>query len=154
MQISLLSLVLLGFLGATPEAVPPRLYELTTETVMPHLEESLRYARTRERSCLSHEGLVSAFPILKHPALEGCRLEEDNRGGELVSYFLACENGTGTTGKATWQISGVQRKGMLDVKLGGKNMTFYQRVTARDLGACEQGVFESKTRSAAGIAGH
>ncbi len=154
MRIGLLSVVLLGFLGATPEAVPPRLYELTTETVMPHLEESLRYATTREKSCLSHEGLVSAFPILKHPALEGCRLEEENRGEQLVSYFLACESGTGTTGKATWQKGGLQLKGMLDVKLGGKNMTFYQRITAQDLGACTQEEFESKTRSAAGLDGH
>jgi hypothetical protein len=153
MKLILPSVVLLGVL-ATPQTVPPRFYELTTETVMPHLEESLRYATTREKSCLSPEGLVSAFPILKHPALEGCRLQEENRAKALVSYFLACENGTGTTGKATWQKDGLQLKGMLDVKLGGKNMTFYQRITARDLGACTQEEFESKTRSAAGLDGH
>lgn len=45
------------------ESMPPRVYEVTTETGMPHLEENLRYATTREKRCLSHQELSSAFPI-------------------------------------------------------------------------------------------
>src|SRR5712691_11343864 len=53
------------------DAARPQLYELTTETSMPHLEENLRYANTTRRQCLALSQLTTAFPILRHPALEG-----------------------------------------------------------------------------------
>jgi len=49
---------------------------------------------------------------------------------------LVCEGGHGTTGRAIWQLGRTHSVGTLSVKLGGKNMTFSQRVTARALGAC------------------
>jgi hypothetical protein len=128
------------------DASSGKLYEVTTETGMPHLEENLRYATTRERRCLSLQDLPRAFPVLGHPALVGCRLEERNRDHGIVSYALACEGGTQTTGEATWQIQEHQLRGSIYVKLGGKNMTFFQRMTARSLGACSS-EFESKSRS-------
>ena len=47
------------------ETMPAGLYEVITETGMPHLEENLRYAVTRENRCLTGEDLASAFPILR-----------------------------------------------------------------------------------------
>lgn len=41
--------------------MPRRLYEITTETGMPHLENNLRYADTREKRCLSQQDLATAF---------------------------------------------------------------------------------------------
>ena len=61
------------------DAAAPQLYELTTETSMPHLEENLRYANTTRRQCLAMSQLTTAFPILQHPALEGCKLENERR---------------------------------------------------------------------------
>ena len=112
------------------------LYQVTTETAMPHLEENLRYATTREELCLAHQDLSSAFPILRHDALKGCKLDHESRYHETVSYVLSCEGGHGTTGGALWQIGTNEIHGTLEVKLGGKNMTFFQRITARALGAC------------------
>jgi hypothetical protein len=135
----LILLVLATSQGRASEPMPPRLYEITTETGMPNLEESLRYATTRERRCIIHQELATAFPILNHPALKGCRLDEESRHDDVVSYLLVCDGGHGTTGAALWRLSGYQVRGTLNVKLGGKNMTFYQRVTARVLGACRPG---------------
>jgi hypothetical protein len=118
------------------ESMPPRLYEVTTETVMPHLEENLRYATTRGKRCLDHQQLSSAFPILSHESLKGCRLDNDSRDDETVSYLLICEDGNVTTGTALWHLGAGSIRGTLDVKLGGKNMTFYQRITAKPLGEC------------------
>jgi hypothetical protein len=118
------------------EMMPARLYEVTTETGMPHLEENLRYTITKERQCLAHQGLASAFPILSHPALKGCRLDQKSRDDATVSYLLVCEGGHGTTGDAVWKLGERQIRGTLNVKLGGKNMTFYQRVTAKAIGKC------------------
>jgi hypothetical protein len=118
------------------EKMPSRLYEVTTETGMPHLEENLRYTTTREKHCLSHQDLSVAFPILNHTALNGCKLGQESRRNDVVSYVLVCEGGHGTTGNATWQIGEHQIRGTLNVRLGGKNMTFYQRVTAKALGEC------------------
>lgn len=103
---------------------------------MPHLEENLRYAITHEKRCLSHQELSSAFPILNHESLKGCKLDKESRHEDTVSYLLICENGHGTTGAARWYLGADQIRGTLDVKLGGKNMTFYQHITAKPLGEC------------------
>lgn len=114
----------------------PALYEITTEVGMPHLEEALRYTITHQKLCLTRDRLHHLFPILSHPALAGCQLGTALRRADSVSYPLVCESHHGTTGAAHWQSGGQRVIGTLDVKLGGKNMTFYQRITAIALGAC------------------
>ena len=66
--------VLVAASTSSSEQRTARLYEVVTETSMPHLEENLRYAVTRENRCLTGDELVSSFPILKHPALADCKL--------------------------------------------------------------------------------
>ena len=111
-----------------------RLYEVTTEISMPHLEENLRYAVTRESRCLTDKDLAAAFPILKHPSLADCKLQHKRRDASVDSYLLVCQGDHGTTGNADWRLGEQLLVGQLDVKLGGKNMTFFQRVTAKPLG--------------------
>jgi hypothetical protein len=113
-----------------------QIYQITTETGMPHLEENLRYATTHEEQCLTEDQLFTRFPVLGHVALKDCRLDLENRAAQSVSYRLDCSGGHGTTGGAVWRLGEHQLRGRLDVKLGGKNMTFYQTVTALPLGAC------------------
>lgn len=115
---------------------PARLYDVTVETGMPHLEENLRYAATRSERCLARKDLESAFPVLDHSSLAGCRLREQSSDEDTIVYTLVCEQSTGTTGKATWRIGEHVIRGTLDVKLGGKNMTLFQRVTAKVIGDC------------------
>ena len=114
----------------------PGAYMITTETGMPHLEENLRYAITHENRCLTHEALSSAFPILRHESLSGCRLDQERFDQGMISYALSCDLQHGTTGSAQWRVDPGLISGTLNVKLGGKNMTFYQRITARRLGEC------------------
>lgn len=102
---------------------------------MPHLEENLRYLVTHETLCLAHEELLVAFPVLHETSLAGCRLDPEQRHGEVISYVLVCPR-QATTGKAQWQLDERRFTGTLEVKLGGKNMTFHQRVTAVPLGEC------------------
>jgi len=128
--------VLIPSSAGVAETTSPRLYEIITETFMPHLEENLRYATTHEQRCLEEDGLWSAFPILQYAALKDCRLEPESRQEDAVSYALVCNGGHGTSGHAIWQLGPTKSTGTLNVKLGGKNMTFSQRVTARTLGAC------------------
>jgi hypothetical protein len=112
------------------------LYDLMIETGMPHLEENLRYATRHERRCLGRDALFTAFPILEHPALAGCSLKDPVQRKDLVTYTLVCDGGHGTTGQAVWRLSEHHVRGTLNVKLGGKNMTFYQRITATSHGSC------------------
>lgn len=120
----------------TPGVARAQLYDLTTEIGMPHLEENLRYTLQHAKACLTDQALASAFPILGHPALHGCSLRDETRAGTTVSYTLVCEGGHGTRGDAIWRFEKPAVRGMLRVTLGGKNMTFYQRITAISLGAC------------------
>jgi hypothetical protein len=117
-------------------ALPAQLFEVTTETVMPHLEENLRYTTTHETRCLARLPLATAFPILRHPALKGCTLTQETRKETTVAYVLVCSGGHGTTGGAIWHIDDARIHGTLSVRLGGKNMTFSQRVTAHPRGFC------------------
>jgi hypothetical protein len=130
-----LSLALPSPLPAS-ETMPAKLYEVTTETGMPHLEESLRYTTQREKVCLTHQALSAAFPILDHPALKGCKLRDETKQADTVAYTLVCDGGHGTTGQAIWHVDEHRLTGTLNIKLGGKNMTFYQRITAVPLRSC------------------
>jgi hypothetical protein len=123
--------------AAASDLVPVGSYEVTTETNMPHLEENLRYMTTRATHCLTHFDLATAFPILTHPSLAHCSLSFAERVDEESSYALHCEGNGGTTGYALWRFEPHEIVGTLHVKLGGKNMTFSQRVTARLLGECK-----------------
>jgi hypothetical protein len=114
----------------------PRLYEVATETGMPHLEENLRYATTHSKLCIGPAQLATAFPILQHEALRGCKLDHERSIASSVQLLLTCESGNSTTGAAEWQVDELGIRGKLDVKLGGKNMTFYQGVSGRSVGEC------------------
>ena len=122
--------------AARAQSFGPRLYETTIETGMPHLEENLRYATTHTRQCLGKQQLAQAFPILRHEALKGCRLDYEHDEGSAVSYVLRCASGSETSGRAHWRFEDAAIHGTFDVKLGGKNMTFYQRVTGKVVGTC------------------
>jgi hypothetical protein len=113
----------------------PRLYELTTETLMPHLEENLRYTITHAQRCVQEEDLRRLFPVLDHPALQGCTLQDGRRELETISYTLVC-TARDTQGHASWQLGKQHLRGTLEIRLGGKNMTFSQRIHARALGPC------------------
>jgi hypothetical protein len=112
------------------------LYDVTTETGMPHLDEALRYATTRGRRCMDTQDLSRAFPILQDVSLQDCRLALRSQRADSATYALQCSNGHGTSGEARWRFDDVRIAGTLDVKLGGKNMTFHQRVTGRVIGTC------------------
>lgn len=118
------------------EGDPAQLYELTTQMGMPNLEENLRYTLRHTKECLTDRMLATVFPILEHPALQGCSLRDELRDGTTVSYRLICTGGHGTQGEATWKFDKPMVRGVLHVTLGGKNMTFYQKVTAIPLGSC------------------
>ena len=139
-----------GFLGAAgllggglfsgvllaAEALSPRQYEVTTDTGMPHLDENLRYARRTERQCLDLQDLSSAFWMLQDVSLQDCTLVKTHQSAEEAEYLLQCRGGHGTTGKASWQLGPGELRGALHVRLGAKNMTFYQRIIARPAGTC------------------
>jgi hypothetical protein len=116
-----------------------RLYQIETELSMPNLEQNLRYSITHGKECLTEAELEMRFPVLAHPAISDCHLRNRRHDRTQVSYDLICEAGHGTTGTATWEIGDHQKTGVLRVKLGGKNMTFFERVTAITLGRCNSG---------------
>ncbi len=122
---------------ALDEAVQPGTYEITVQIVMPHLEENLRYATTRERRCLRGHELSSVFPILHHPSLAGCKLDDESRRGNTIRYLLVCASPQVATGVARLDARPGRVAGILQIKMGGKNMTFAQRIEAVRQGECD-----------------
>lgn len=118
--------------------VPSGVYRLTTETVLPHLEESLRYATTVTARCLGTQEVSSLFPLLRHEAFAGCDLADGNFVGAQSVYRLSCANPQAATGTATLSADGATFTGVLEIKMGGKNMTLSQRVRGPRVGACAE----------------
>ncbi|MBS0450029.1 MAG: DUF3617 family protein [Proteobacteria bacterium] len=113
-------------------------YDLTIEIGMPHLDENLRYATTRELRCLNTKDLARAFPILSDVSLQDCSLALSEQRSDSAAYTLQCTGGHGTTGSANWKFDGPTIAGTMNVRLGGKNMTFHQRISGRMVGPCTQ----------------
>jgi hypothetical protein len=118
------------------EPLSPRLYEVTTLTGMPHLDENLRYATVTERRCVDPQALSGLFWMLGDVSLQDCKLVKTAQTATEAEYQLQCSGGHGTTGQARWALRPEALSGTLDVRLGGKNMTFWQRISARPLGPC------------------
>jgi Protein of unknown function (DUF3617) len=125
--------------AAATGATSARLFEIRIETFMPNLEENLRYTGTQETRCIGQNDLPKLFPMLSHVSLNSCRLQNEQRYGETVSYELLCAEGVETTGDAQFAIAPEKISGMLRVRMGGKNMTFTQRLSGRALGDCTNG---------------
>ena len=121
---------------ASTLTVEPGLYELTAQTVLPHLEESLRYATTRTRHCLGTQEASALFPLLRHEAFAGCSLVHESSTGSEAHFSLRCANPQAATGGAHFTLQPAGFQAVLDIKMGGKNMTLSQRLSAPRLGAC------------------
>ena len=124
--------------GATPVAVPPGEYELTTQTVLPHLEEALRYATTRTRQCLHEPDATNIFPLLRHQAFTGCSLVPNGQARHGLSFSLQCTNPEAATGSAVFEVDASHVAAVLELKMGGKNMTLSQRLYGRRIGSCSE----------------
>ena len=121
---------------ASTVSVEPGLYELTSQTVMPHLEEALRYATTTSRQCLGTQEASALFPLLSHQAFAGCALVREAASDSEAHFSLRCDNPQAATGAAHFELQSSGFQAVLYVKMGGKNMTLSQRLSAPRLGAC------------------
>lgn len=136
-----LGLVLLGAAFAAPVlagdndvALAPGQYDLVAQTILPNLEESLRYATTRSARCLGKEPVDALFPILLHPAFAGCTLVRQDAQRDV--FVLQCANAQAASGSASLLVEAQRFDATLDLKMGGKNMTLAQRVSGTRRGDC------------------
>jgi len=123
---------------ATPLGLNPGSYDIAAETLLPHLEENMRYATTRERHCLGTQDATTLFPILRHEALAGCTLSNGQTTGQHHEYTIACSNPATATGTARLTVNPAAIRGVVEIKLGGKNMTLSQRINGTRTGGCEE----------------
>src|SRR3954468_19599802 len=100
--IGMLAAMCLSVHAATPVAAPPGEYDLTAQTVLPHLEEALRYATTRSRQCLREPDATDLFPLLRHQAFAGCELLPEPSDG--LHFTLHCANPEAASGSAVFQV--------------------------------------------------
>ena len=135
---SLLAAMSFSSNAATPVAVPPGEYDLTTQTVLPHLEEALRYAITHSRECLGEPEATSIFPILKHQAFSGCSLVPSTEVNDGLRFTLQCTNPQAATGSAVFEVGPGSVSAVLEIKMGGKNMTLSQRLYGPRVGPCSE----------------
>ena len=124
--------------NAAPVVVSPGEYELTAQTVLPHLEEALRYATSRTRRCLGEPDATSLFPLLKHPAFSGCDLVPSSEASDGLRFTLHCKNPEAASGSAVFEVGTSYVSAVLELKMGGKNMTLSQRLSGPRIGPCSE----------------
>lgn len=114
-------------------------YEIEAHYGMPHLDENLRHVRSTERRCLRDAAeLHTIFPVLRDSSMQGCSLELTRGDAHSLHYTLACKSSQAPTGSALLQTPTAGRiTGRLEVKGGGKNMTYSQSIEATRRGACK-----------------
>jgi hypothetical protein len=134
----LLATVSLSGNAATPVAVPPGEYDLTIQIVLPHLEEALHYATTRTRQCLREPDATGSFPLLRHPAFARCNLVPRAEASDGLHFTLQCLTPDVANGSAVFEFDASHVSAVLDLKMGGKNMTLSQRLYGTRLGPCSE----------------
>ena len=133
---TLLSLCALALAHAASSAYT---YQIAATMIMPHLDEMRRQV-TQQSRCVKDDVPGGLFPVMEQHALRGCRLDYpksvENADGRRREYVLVCASARVASGTASIDETGQRLVGMLIVKMGGKNMTFSQRVEARRGAAC------------------
>ena len=117
------------------------MYQVNTQLIMPNLENNLRHAQTQARHCLSQDAISDHielfFPILNHDSLSGCRLMQTRvLNNTKIALQLICKSTQVATGAATLTFKPAQIVGSLEIQMGGKNMTFSQRMQAMRQADC------------------
>jgi hypothetical protein len=115
----------------------PGSYSVASQIVMPHLDAMRREVETSRR-CLSGATPRELFSVFDQPALRGCDFAYPRATAQGVEYVLRCQSALVATGTLSLQRAGPDTVGLAAIKMGGKNMTFTQRVVARRLGACDE----------------
>ena len=118
------------------ETIRRGVYDIAGQVTMPHLEENLRYTATRERRCLRGDEPSAVFSVLRYESLAGCKLSDQDQRGDATHYVLRCENPNAAAGLARLETRADRIFGVLEVKMGGKNMTFFQRIEGTRKGEC------------------
>jgi Protein of unknown function (DUF3617) len=118
-------------------AVTPGLYDITAQTLLPHLEDNLRDAKTRAQQCLGTPSATSLFPLLRHEAFAGCTLTQGRTQDDEQVFTLVCANPQAAGGQARFRVGAASLEGVLELKMGGKNMTLSQRIRGPRIGACQ-----------------
>ena len=119
--------------------VTPGSYDVTSTIVLPNLDENLTNSKTRDIVCLKSFKPEKLFPVLSHPSFTRCRLinQTSNITGKK-QYRLKCSNSQAATGSARIIISPDRITAQLKIKMGAKNMTMTQNVSAVKISRCER----------------
>lgn len=146
-----LRLALIAVLGCAGGAVaanpllPAGEYVLAAQMLMPHLEEMRRIVE-RSTRCLGEGDLRGFFPVMAQPALRGCEFGFPHASADSQRYVLVCQSARVATGTAELVRTREGLVGNLQIKMGGKNMTFAQRVEAHLLAPVCSNPHESASR--------
>ena len=124
---------------AADAEVPAHRYEIASTMLMPHLDEMRRQVSHHTR-CIKDDRPADLFPVFEQHALRGCTLGYEKvvetASGARHDYVLSCASARVASGTASIERAGQKRVGMLAVKMGGKNMTFSQRIEAQRGAPC------------------
>ncbi len=133
------ALLALGVARAASAASYAHSYQIAATIVMPRLDEMRRQVAQHTR-CVPDDNPGALFPVLEQHALRGCRLDYPKVTSLAEStrreYVLVCASARVASGTASVEGDEENLVGLLAVKMGGKNMTFSQRVEARRGASC------------------
>ena len=115
-------------------SIPIGQYETTARILLPHLEQNLKNTTVKQVRCLDELEIGTLFPILQYPTFNGCKLLFIENQENV--FDLSCDNDHAASGLATFAIGPDRFSADLNIKMGAKNMTLMQRITASKISDC------------------
>jgi Protein of unknown function (DUF3617) len=123
--------------AAADVALTPGWYEVQVELSLPNTYNLA--LRTTVRHCVTAADLVTgrAFFVLSEHPIRACALQDYEAHQETAHYRIACAGPNAASAVAEFELQQTHYRGMIHIRMGGKNMTMVETQYAMRVAACE-----------------
>ena len=104
---------------------------------LPHVEDAGSAAKS-ESICVTADaaGTHGLRVLSDSNPLRTCPVSSVRRSGDALTFEIVCAGGDAATGAARYTMQAQSFEGTITVKMGGKNMTMFERQSGRRVGSC------------------
>ena len=139
LRIALCLVACCGFavVGAAETVLQPGLYEVTFTLELPNVIATGIGPGTLRR-CVTPDDLRTgnAFGVLGDNPIRACPLKHYDISTDRAQYRIECPGPNTPSATGAFELTATSYRGVINMNMGGKNMTMSERQRGRRVGAC------------------
>lgn len=116
------------------QVLVPGLYEVQMRLELPHLED-MAVSKT-VGICINGSDTRGIVVLSDNNPLSRCPPSNIHNDGHKLTFDLVCDGPNQAIASADFALGADRFDGVFRMKMGGKNMTMFERQTGRRTGAC------------------